>query len=307
LSDNLPRVFTVIPNWNLKGDLAECLDSLFASPDPAHEVVVVDNASTDGSLEMLRSRYPQVHLLALDKNLGYAGGLNVGYRFALAHGADFVFGINNDIIFPPGSVRRLVETAVHHPRIGLLSPKVVYASQPNILFSLGARQYPWAPLPLEFGHRWQDGPRFNRLIYYDYVTGCAMLMPAAVLRQVGLMDVSFFMHYEDNDFCRRIRDAGFLVAMDGQVTILHKAFLSTGLDKPGTVRRRSRNGVWFSRRYRQGPAPFLTALALFASTGLKAVRFLLARRPDLARAVFAGFWEGWRQPVPPLQDTQVDA
>jgi GT2 family glycosyltransferase len=301
----LPLVFTVIPNWNLKNDLKDCIASLLQGQDAAHQIVVVDNGSSDGSVEMVKGEFPQVHLLEQAENLGYAGALNTGFRFALGHGAGYLFGLNNDTVLPAGSVRRLVERAAAHPEIGLLSPKVVYYSDPGRLFSLGGRAYPWLPLPLEFGHRWRDDARYNRLIYYDYVTGCAMLVPAEVLRRVGLLDTSYFIHYEDNDFCRRIRDCGWRIAMDGQVTILHKAFQSTRRDPAASIRRQARNRIWFYRRYPHGPHPGLTRLALYGIAYFKVAQYILTNRRAQAQTYLDGFREGWKNPLPQPEDTEL--
>ncbi len=302
---NAGKVVTVIPNWNLKEDLGECLRSLAQSTWKDHAIVVVDNASTNGAAAYVREGFPEAHLIALPENSGYAGALNAGIRWALEQGAEFVFALNNDTVVPPETLARLVATLQEHPEIGILAPKVVYFSQPERLFSLGARSYPFLPIPFEYGHRWRDSARFGGLMDFDYVTGCAMLIRAEVFARAGLFDERYFMYYEDGDFCRRTRETGLRIALQGGVKILHKASLSSKIQGAKIVYYRSRNRVLFYRRFPHGPARWLTALTLWLMAGLYSARSLLQGRPGWLKPYWAGFLQGWRETLDGPQGRQA--
>ena len=123
---------------------------------------------------------------------------------------------------------------------------------------------------------------------------------ARLLEKIGPFDSSLFMYYEDADFCRRARDAGWKIACDGGTRILHKAQLSSRNDRAGTLKVRTRNRVWFYRRYPHGPFPWLTYLLLWVIAIWKLVGFTARGKPELAQAYWQGFLQGWNQPVPPV-------
>ena len=291
------RVVTVIPNWNLKADVGDCIESLQQSGVANHEIVVVDNASTNGASDYIRENYPGVTLFALKQNIGYAGALNVGIRHAISKNATHVFALNNDTIVPDGTIGHLIEQMQHNPAIGILAPKVVYFQHPDILFSLGAKTYPFLPVPIEFGHRWRDSKRFSTIMEYDYVTGCAMLIRTSLFKQVGYFDESYFMYYEDDDFCRRVRDKGYKIACDGSAKILHKASLSSKQQGAKVIYFRSRNRVLFYRRFRHGPFPVLTYLLLWIMAFWYTVMNFLKRRKEWNKPYWSGFLQGWHEPL----------
>jgi GT2 family glycosyltransferase len=212
----------------------------------------------------------------------------------LERGADFVFALNNDTVVSPETIPQLVARMQRRPEIGILTPKVLYFSRPDLLYNLGARSYPFLPLPLEFGHRWRDGARYSGVMEYDYVTGCAMLIRKEVFARVGLFEESYFMYYEDGDFCRRVRQARFCIACDGSVKILHKAATSSKILGAKMVYYRARNRVLFYRRYPHGPAPWLTDLTLWITALLYSARSLLQGQSGRLNHYWSGFLEGWR-------------
>jgi GT2 family glycosyltransferase len=287
---------TVVPNWNLKMDLAECLDSLRRASYSPHQVIVVDNGSTDGSVELVAASYPEVILIALPENHGYAAALNAGIVRALTLGADYVLALNNDTIVPPEALTQLVSLLARDATIGIAAPKTLYFSHPDRIYSLGDRIYPWLPLPKAFGYKWKDRPSLTRVMEFDYVTGCAMLIRATLFREIGLFDVGFFLFYEDGDFCRRVRDRGGRIICDGNTVIYHKANLSTGKDRVFTIRIRARNRVRFYRRYRHGPSSWLTYLVIAVVALWRVIVYAFTRQQKLITPYVLGLLEGWREP-----------
>jgi len=290
----VPCVYIVIPSWNLRDPLLECLRSLMSLDYARYQVVVVDNASTDGTAEAVRGISADVRVVASEVNRGYAGGLNLGIRLALEEGADYVLALNNDTVVEPGCLKRLVEVAESDVTVGIVSPKVLYESNPSILFGLGDRSFWWLPMPLGVGYRKHDGPQYSGIMEFDYVTGCAMLIKRKLFEEIGLFDTSFFMYYEDSDFCRRARDRGFRIMCVGDAIVWHKAKLSGNKDHAATKQIRAKNKVRFYRRYRHGLLPILTYLYLLLSASWTVLDDLLAGRRELVMPYLRGWWEGWR-------------
>mgnify|MGYP001110058261 CR=1 FL=1 len=288
-------VVTIIPNWNLKTDLGECLDSLSRITYPTHRVIVVDNGSNDGSQEFINNEYPWVELIALPKNLGYAGALNVGIKKALEWGADYVLALNNDTVISPGTIQRLVEVIESDKTIGIISPKILNFYNPRKIYSLGERMYDWLPLPFSFGRGWPDIPIFSRIWEFDYVTGCAMMIRTSLFQEVGLFDSSFFMYYEDADFCRRVREYGYRIICVGDVEVYHKVSKSAKKTESFIHRIRSRNRIRFYRRYKHGPHPWLTIATLIIMAFYRSVMYVLSGRVNLVVPYLSGLWEGWQE------------
>ncbi len=293
-------LITVVPNWNLKTDLIECLESLRRVSYAPHRIIVVDNGSTDGSAEMIPTDYPDVILIALPENWGYAAALNAGIVRALALGAVYVVALNNDTVVPFDTFSRLVSRMAQDPGISIVAPKILYYSHPDLIFSLGDRMYRWLPVPRGYGYKWKDSPSLARSMEFDYVTGCAMLIRASLFREIGLFDTGFFLFYEDGDFCRRARDRGGRIVCDGSTVIYHKASLSTGKDRTLTSRIRACNRVRFYRRHRHGPSPFLTYLVLAVVALWRIITYAFSGQRQLVTPYLQGLLEGWREdPVPP--------
>ncbi len=301
-----PLVVVVIPNWNLKKDLGECLETLKASDYPNLEVIVVDNASVDGSADFVRTQHPWAQVIERADNGGYAAALNTGMRAAAGRNPAYYLALNNDTLLPPQTITQLVAVMEADPRIGIAAPKVIYHDHPERIFSLGDRIFPWLPLPVRYGLKQHDRPEYGALMEFDYVFGCALLIRSDLLRQIGLLDASYFMFYEDADFCRRARDAGWRIVRVGSAIVHHKASLSVKQRKPQMVYYRARNRSRFYRRYRHGPAPFFTAAALLIGSAWTILKAVLSGRGAEIGPYVRGAWQGWREALPPLTDTKFE-
>jgi len=135
--EETPKVSIIVLNWNSAHDTAECLESLRKLNYPAHEIIIVDNGSTDDSELVLREEYSDIKFIQTGVNLGYAGGNNVGIKYALAHGAELIWILNNDTVVDPDSLREMVVMAQSDPAIGLVGSKIFYYSKPDTLWCVG--------------------------------------------------------------------------------------------------------------------------------------------------------------------------
>ena len=121
-----PLIYIIVLNYNRKDDTLDCLSSLFRMDYPNFKVLMVDNASSDGTSDAVRRQYPQAEVLQNEKNLMYAGGNNAGIEFALEHGADWVLLLNNDTVVDERLLSEMVDAASAHPEAGVLGPMIYY-------------------------------------------------------------------------------------------------------------------------------------------------------------------------------------
>jgi GT2 family glycosyltransferase len=285
-------VHVVLLNWNGAQDTLECLESLMAQEGVCLEVIVVDNCSKDDSVELIRARYPRVIVIENDRNLGFPAGNNAGIRLAFERNAKNIFILNNDTIARPGMIRQLLSHV--SDEVGLVTPAIFYASQPDQIWSIGGMIHPlfleMVPRP---DHRPKSLPEVP--VERDFVTGCAMLVRADVLRDAGLFDDNFFPgYYEDLDLCLRIRRKGYRMLLVPQAHLLHKVSQSSGGPfSPRVYYLMGRNsGFYFRKHMHFWQAPFILAYRLgsaFVTTG----KLIVSRRFECLSAYWSGLIRGW--------------
>jgi GT2 family glycosyltransferase len=223
-----PQVWAVVVNWNGGEVLEPCLRTLLASSYPNMIVLLVDNASSDGSVQFVREAFPSVRVAEQPSNLGYAAGVNAGLTLALDGGAEHVLLLNNDIELDAGAVSALVDAASAHPRSAFVGPMIYYAGRPSVIWSAGGAVSFWSGDIRHIGLREEDVGQYAGVREVDYVTACAMLASASAVRKIGLMDEGYYMYNEDTDWCVRARGAGFTVLVAPAAKIWHKVSMSSG-------------------------------------------------------------------------------
>jgi GT2 family glycosyltransferase len=223
-------------NWNGRADTLECLESLSGLDDPYSRIVVSDNASSDQSVEAVRREYPSAIILANPENLGFAGGNNVGIRYALQQGADYVWLLNNDTIVERNALSTLVQVAESDPAIGILGSKIYYYSDRDVISFAGATIDWGKGRSPHVGRGESDRGQYDTVRDVDRVSGCSMLVRKEVCERVGLLDDDFFLYAEDVDWCVRARIAGYRCVYVPASMVFHKEAASVkGKDGKGTL------------------------------------------------------------------------
>jgi GT2 family glycosyltransferase len=226
----VPRVSVVIPTWNGAALLRAALASLRAQTLRDVEVVVVDNGSTDGTVEMLRDEFPEVVVVRFPENRGFAVAVNAGVRAARG---GYVALLNNDAEADPGWLEALALVLDGRPEVGTVASKMLNASRPEILDSAGGAMGLFA---YDIGRGCPDGPPFDRGREVLCACGGAALYRREVFQAIGEFDDTFFAWFEDVEFGLRAQLAGFRCWYEPAARVSHHAHATAGqLSTPKTV------------------------------------------------------------------------
>lgn len=218
MSPSHPVVSVVVPNWNGRGFLPACLGSLRRVRQPAIEVIVVDNGSTDGSVDVIRREYPDVRLVTLTENHGFARANNAGF---LVSRAPYVATLNNDAEGEPEWLGALVEAAEGDARIGMCAPKILSVEARDVIDSVGlgiARD----GTSRGRGRLERDRGQYDRQEEILFPSACAALYRRAMLDDIGWFDESFFAYCEDSDLGLRARLAGWRAVYVPRARVYHR-------------------------------------------------------------------------------------
>ena len=260
----MTRLAIVIVSYNASEDLANTLASLTSAPPlTSHDVVVVDNASTDGAPSMVRERFPTVRVIDAGDNLGFARANNLGIR---ATASELVLLLNPDTIVPPGSIDRLIERLDERPDAAVIGPRVVDGQGVPEL-SFGPALSPWHEVRQKALERYdRRGIALVRKAIaratsheanVDWVTGACLLARRADLEAVGLFDERYFLYVEDVDLCAAIRARGRAVVFSPVADIVHLRGRS-GAGTEGAARRAwQQSHLAYYRKHLPGWAPWL--------------------------------------------------
>jgi GT2 family glycosyltransferase len=230
MNADCPQLSICIVNWNTRNLLKDCLNSIYADPQAASwDLVVVDNASTDDSVQMIRSAFPQIQLVVSDENLGFVGGNNLAIEHARG---DYLLLLNSDTRVEPGALGSLVDFLASNPEAGAAGPRLVGADgalqlscgrSPNLASEFVNKLLLHKLLPFfKFG-RWDHA----EIREVGWITGACLLVRREVVEQLGPLDPQIFMFYEDLEFCMRIRRAGWKIFYHPFSQILHLGGQST--------------------------------------------------------------------------------
>jgi GT2 family glycosyltransferase len=287
-----PHVAVIVLNWNRRQDTLECLQSLRGLTYPHYELIVVDNGSTDGSVQAIREAFPAICLLANPENLGFAEGNNVGMRHVLSGEADYVFLLNNDTVVAPALLDELVATAQADPRVGVVGPKIYYYDRRDTLWYAGAREQWLRRLPATVGLDEIDRGQYDQVRETACVYGTAMLIRRQVLEEVGLLDERFFCYHEDADFCMRVRGAGYRCVYNPRGLVWHKVSASTRGTSHVQDYMRARGRILFFVKHLNRPRLVLVLLYELYRLAKVWVWRLRDGQPRNAWAYARGLWDG---------------
>jgi hypothetical protein len=279
-----PKVYIIILNWNGCDDTIECIESLKKVDYPNFTVLVVDNASSDNSIDVIPRKYRDVAFIEVKKNLGFAGGNNIGIKYALDHGAEYILLLNNDTTVEPNFLTEMVKVAQSDTKIGIVGSKIYFYSEPARIWFAGGklnwlRTKGMHPDYLKIDNKERPAEHPKKV---DYITGCCLLIKKDVVKKIGLMSEDYFLYYEDVDWCLRARKAGWRIIFAPAAIIYHKQSQSTRERSFPYIYYHSRNGLILGSRFGATTLTYLLSIWIFAKQLIK---------------LFIGYNELWARPV----------
>ncbi|MFO7664573.1 MAG: glycosyltransferase family 2 protein [Chloroflexota bacterium] len=216
-SETLPSITVIILNWNAKAYLGDCLAALENQTYQNFQVMLVDNGSTDGSVDFVRSHFPEISVYQTGRNLGFARGNNVALRYLKG---DIAFVLNPDVVLAADCLDRVVTAMEADRTIGIAGCKLWYPGSELLQHAGGYVTRPRA-IPGHFGVGEPDASQYNSIRDVDYVIGAAMAIRRETLITIGLFDATMFLYFEDVDLCTRARQADFRVVYLPTATAVH--------------------------------------------------------------------------------------
>lgn len=293
---NEPSVLVVILNWRQPEVTVACVEAVRKMDGTAVDILLIDNGSGDDSADILEKTLLGITIVTIPENLGFAGGCNVGLRYALEEGYKFTLLVNNDAFPEVDMLSKLL--AEMKDDVGLVSPKVLYHPERAYISFGGGRQH---PLLLELRDEAAgklDGPDWEVTKEVDYLWGTCWLVNLAALEKVGLLDERFFMYYEDLDWSIRFKQAGYRLLWVGKARLYHQESRSTGgTDSPLRRYYLARSSVLFFRRHGHLGRPVLIFFFRLGSAVKMVTRLLLQGKGASAAAYLRGIRDGLKMVV----------
>ncbi|WP_338432723.1 glycosyltransferase family 2 protein [Clostridium tyrobutyricum] len=283
-------VYIILINYNGYKDTIECVNSLKQISYKNCKIIIVDNASSDNSISMLKKQ--GITVIESKRNLGFAGGNNLGIKYALAHGADYIMLLNNDTIVGEYFLDNMLESFNKDNKIGLVGCKIMYYDEKNIIW-YGGGYIDWFKfLGVHYSMRQVDVGQCDTEKEIDFMTGCCMLIKRQVFEKIGLLSEDYFMYFEDVDFCVKVRNGGYKIWYNPKGVIYHKVGLSSGGEEsPFSIEWCTRNRILFMNRYKNNVSNFRFILSkkIFYSTRfIRYFQYLFMGQKVKAKAIIRG-------------------
>ena len=283
-----PDISIITINYNGLEETCQLIESLQQYPqDCSYELIVVDNGSIQNEALLLQKKYPEVHVIRSEQNVGFSGGNNLGIQTAKGKG---IFLLNNDTLVTANDLKYLYERLYSSPVIGAVSPKIKFAFPPQHIQFAGFT--PLTPITLRnagIGFGCPDNGTFDTPHPTPYLHGAAMLVKREVIEKVGLMPEIFFLYYEELDWSTHITRAGYELWYEPRCTVFHKESQSTGQLSKLRTYYLTRNRLLYAWRNLEGSNRWLSIIyQTTLAAGKNGLSFLLKGRPDLLTATIKG-------------------
>lgn len=278
------KVHIVLLNWNNEEDTLECIKSLQEIDYNNYETIIVDNGSEKESVLKIKKEYPEIKIIENKKNIGFAGGNNVGIKYAMENGADYVLLLNNDTTVEKDFLNKLVEKGESDEKNGLVGAKIYFHNEPDRIWFAGGKVNWLKNKGTHIGLDEIDKGQYDEIKEVDYLTGCCLLIKKEVIEKISQADLNsrsrvglnsrsrvglsprsrvglsprsnqieflaedYFLYYEDTDFCLRAKNADYKCLYVPQAKIYHKISRSTKPGSAGYIYYHVRNGLVMAKR-----------------------------------------------------------
>jgi len=245
----MATVGIVIVNYNGKEYQNECIRSLYAMEYQDFEIIVVDSASSDDSVEMLRTEFPKVHILEQKENVGVAVGNNIGICYSKKLGTKYTLLMNNDVELDTKMLSELIKKAIGKT---VVVPKIYYYEPSNLLWFAGGELVWNRGSAIHIGIHEEDKGQYDDERYITYAPTCCMLIPNEVFERIGMIDEQVFMYYDDTDFCARMQEHNIPLLYVPSSKMWHKVSSASGGENSRTnVYYMFRNQLYYIKKHKK--------------------------------------------------------
>lgn len=241
------KVGIVIVNYNGALFNSDCIDSIKKSNYEEYEIIVVDNASTDNSLNILVEEYKDdITIIKSKENLGFSGGNNLGIEYAIKNGCNYIMLLNNDTIIDANMISLMMCEIDENT---VITPKIYYYDNPNLIWSTGGKMRWKKGIPSQFGLGEVDNGKYDINYYVEIATGCCLVIPTKIIKEIGMLNDDYFLYYEDTDLSIRIIKSGFKIKYVSKAFMYHRVSASIGGEESADyIYYNTRNRLLFNKR-----------------------------------------------------------
>lgn len=299
-----PLVSIISVNYNQSALTCDMIRSLKQVTYPNLEIIIVDNDSRDDSPLPITEEFPDVSLIRSERNLGFAGGNNLGIS---SSNGEYLFFLNNDTEVDPHVLEPMVDLFESDSRIGIASPKIIYYQSGETIQFAGSKGInTWTGRSVTIGAMEHDEGQYDRIYETALIDGAAMMVPARLIPKVGMMPEEYFLYYEELDWCERIKRAGYKSYYVGNAKIYHKESISVGKNSITKTYYMNRNRLLFIRRNSTGLRLLSGSLVfLLFAMPKRILTFAIKREWTHVKALFSGVWWNFRNSVKTESLTQT--
>lgn len=290
-----PSVYIVLVNYNGYEDTEACIKSLRSIHYSNYSIIVVDNASTDGSYNELEKINEKFILLKSEKNLGFSGGNNIGIKYALQQGADYIMLLNNDTLVEPDFLNIMIDTTKSSDNLGIVGCKMMYYPQSDTIW-YGGGYIDWNKYSGVHENQGNRDSQKDNIREVTFLTGCCMLIKRSTVEKVGYLSEEYFMYLEDLDYCAKVLDNNLKIIYNPEAKIYHKVSASTGGEESSfAIKWGTRNRFVFFKKYSKSKSFIKRSRAflfLIMSRIIKLVILLAKGNIEKSRNLMIGLKQG---------------
>ena len=287
------KVAIVLVNWNSFDLTKDTLESLQQTTYTNYDCILVDNGSVDDSGDLIEEQFPNCIVLKSSTNKGFTGGNNIGINYALQQDYEYIMMLNNDVAVEPYFLEPLIAKLEQDDSVGAAQPLIYFHHDRHLIWNAGSTYNTFLGICSTPDYNKKDpGHVFrNKAKHIDWITGCAFMIRASVLKEVGLLKEAFFIYYEDVDLSFRIKAAGYQLAYVPSSVIYHIAGMShktkekgkEGFVSPKVHFLNARNRIWCLKEHT--PAWAIPTVTLFNAFYFFSIGFYF---------IFRARWQKWQ-------------
>lgn len=293
-----PLIYIILVNYKSYKDTIECMESLRRINYDNFKVVIIENGSNDNSYELIKKHCRDEVVIKSEKNLGFAGGNNLGIEIAMSDCAEYVMLLNNDTIVESDFLIHLYETFNYDKNVGIVGCKINYYNNKNII-NYGGGEIVWNKFTTVFFDTDKVDTNDKGVKEITFVSGCAMMISRSTIEKIGMLDHSYFMYYEDTDYCAKAMQAGFKLLYQPKSKIYHKISSSSGGDlSPFVLYWSTKNRQKFRKKFAKNVSILNRVyfdIFNFISRIIRIILYLLKGEKEKGISILKGYLDGFKE------------